>query len=107
MSRPPERTLGETELRAPRRRHHSNPASDTQDPPRASDALVRAADRALEAACHFIDGDLDYGALRLLAQRYRAEVERAGLATARAGVGQGGRRNEKKSHFVQSDPSED
>ena len=80
MSRPPERTLGETELQPPRRRHHSNPGSDTEDPPGADAVLIQAADRTLEAALAFIDGDLDYGAFRLLAERYRAEVVCAGLA---------------------------
>ena len=79
MSRPPERTLGETELQPPRRRHHSNPGSDTEDPPGDLDGLIQAADRALEAALAFIDGDLDYGAFRHLAERYRAKVVRAGL----------------------------
>ena len=99
MSRPPERTLGETELQPPRRRHHSNPGSDTEDPPGADAVLIQAADRTLEAACHFIDGEIEYGAFRLLAERYRREVVRAGLApSAQCAAGSPKRTPESDSH---------
>ena len=74
--------VAETDLQPPRGRHHSNPGSDTEDPPGDLDGLIQAADRTLEAALAFIDGDLDYGAFRLLAERYRAEVVRARLASS-------------------------
>ena len=82
--------VAETELQAPRRgwqgpggarstsrRGHVNPGSDFQDPPRADAELVRAADRVLEAAQRFIDGNLPYGAFFLLVSRYRAAAARA------------------------------
>jgi hypothetical protein len=86
MSRPPDRTLDETDLQPPRRRPHVNPGPDTQDPPHGDKALIQAIDRVLEAVQHFVHGNLDYGALRLLVLRYRAEVRRAGLATARGSL---------------------
>lgn len=93
MSRPGPFT-GETDLQPPRRRAHVNAGvPDTQDPPFGCPDLVRAMDRVLQALQRFIDGDLDYGALRLLVVRYRAEVVRAGLAPGLAGGG----RDEKEA----------
>ena len=72
--------VAETDLQAPRRRPHVNLGPDIQDPPRRDAGLVHAADRLLEAAQRFVDGALDYGALRCRVVRYRAAVVRAGLA---------------------------
>lgn len=70
MSRPPERTLGETDLQPPRRPGHVNPGPDTRDPPRAGAELVRAADRVLGAAQLYVAGDLPFDDLRVLVERY-------------------------------------
>lgn len=76
MSRPGP-FVEETMLQPPRRPHHSNRAPDTEEPPRRYGALVEAADRVLWAVQLFVRGDLDYGALRLLVNRYQVEAAAA------------------------------
>ncbi len=90
MSRPPARTVAETELGPSRSRSEANPVPATADPPRSNFAdpvgrcreLVEISDLLLTAVCHFVDGaaGVDDEVLALLVARYRAAVEAAGMA---------------------------
>ncbi len=78
MSRPPDRTIAETELGPPRPRSAANPArSDFEDSLGGRRDLVKIMDLLLTAVCHFVDGaaGVDEEVLALIVKRYRRALE--------------------------------
>ena len=74
MSRPPDRTIAETDLGPSRPRSAANPTqSDYEDTLGARRYLVEITDLLLTAVCHFVDGaaGVDEEVLALIVRRYR------------------------------------
>ena len=81
MSRPPDRTIAETNLGPPRPRSAANRRSDFEDPLRGRRDIIKIMDLLLTAVCHFVAGaeGVDKEVLAIIVKRYREALEIAGL----------------------------